>query len=83
MLFFSDLTYCFDNLIVDSHGAAKESYPSAMGRYLRYQELNGKPIFKHVRNEIYLYWYSDETGNDKYWTVSKIIQVIINNYSVV
>ena len=84
--FFSDLTYCLDNLVVDSNGITKDRYPSIMGKYSKYQEMNGKPLYKHVSNEAQIhevpmiYWYSSayNTRYD-YWTVSKIIQAIIYN----
>ena len=76
-MLFSDLTsaYCLNNLNVDSNGIAKQVYPSLLGKY---KKLKRDYIWKHVSNEIYIYWYSYSLlPAFSHWRVSIIIQGII------
>ena len=79
-MFFSDLTYCFDNLIIDSDGIAKQLHPSSLGKYKKLYPNYGRTVrqtFKHVSNEMYIYYDSNPLFKIDHWIVSAIIQAII------
>ena len=76
-LLFSDLTstYCLNNLKVDSNGIARQVHPFLLGKY---KKLKHDYMWKHVSNEIYIYWYAIPfIPSLSHWRVSVIIQAII------
>ena len=62
--FIPDLTTCADGIKIDSNGVTKKYHPSVLGKYKKHKEVNGKPSFKHVHNNWYLY------PKDSAWRVS-------------
>ena len=53
-------------LQLDSDGAAKQFQNHSLGLYCSQGLSNGKPIYKHTKNDdLYLHWAPDST-----WSVS-------------
>ena len=48
--------YCASELNIDSNGIQREKGRSLLGAYKYYSVSNGRPSFKHTREEYYLRW---------------------------
>ena len=58
-----DEDYCNNGLSVDSKGIPRLMDSSKLGKYMFHNEINGKPSFKHINNEYYLYWAPNGVWN--------------------
>ena len=66
----SFLDICLNGFVIDSTGIAKQHTPFLLGLYLNHNVSNGKQSFKHVNENIFLYWNLTHGQ----WVVSKAIK---------